>query len=171
MLQAQAQTTLGPPFSLRWQTLLAIVQTLNDSYTQNHASVAGGAMFSSDIKTTHVLCLPDGAAPASEHQAGCSSPAWGGNTAVYEYDLAYPPHQLLVTTQDLLNYVSNGLDTLPMVVQAQDQAGTAVIMGMYVCIIVTIAVIMITLNLSTLINSAPNDFCMHVIGQETFCSC
>lgn len=109
----------------------SLVQTVNDSYAQNHASVAGGAMFSSDYHMTSVLCLPDSVPPASERQAGCSMPAWEGNTAGYGHNIAYPPSQLLVTSQDFLSYVSNGLDTLPMVVRAHDQAGADVIVGMH----------------------------------------
>lgn len=103
----------------------------NNSYMNNTAIVAGGAIFSSDLTTTNRLCSPYSLLQLSDRQPGCGTSAWQDNSAGYGSSVAYPPSKLLIDAQPFLTYVSNSLDTLPMTVQAQDEAGTHVRIGMF----------------------------------------
>lgn len=102
----------------------------NDNYINNKATIAGGAIFSTDWNTTNSLCSPYSLLQLSDQQPGCGITAWRNNSAGYGSSLAYPPSKLLLDAPPILTYVSNSLDTLPMSVMALDQAGTRVDLGM-----------------------------------------
>ena len=111
----------------------SVINSTYDTFIANNASIAGGAIFSTDINSTHVTCLPvggDDSTPESVPlQLGCSSPAWQGNTAWYGPAMGYIPSNISVTPATFPHYVSNGSDTLSMIVHAQDQAGNIVKTG------------------------------------------
>ena len=108
----------------------SILTSTNDTYINNTAVVAGGAIFSADLNTTMSLCSPYSLQQLSIQQPTCGTSAWQNNSAGYGSSLAFPPSKLLIDAPSFLAYVSNSLDTLPMMVRAQDQAGTHVI-GMF----------------------------------------
>ena len=109
----------------------SMLVSTNDTYRNNSAGVAGGALFSSDLNTTNRLCSPYSLVQLSAQQPGCGISAWHNNSAGYGSSVAYPPSKLLIDAPLFLTYVSNSLDTLPMTVQVQDQAGSHVSIGMF----------------------------------------
>ena len=130
----------GQGSSYQWAPILPLLAdaagncsmlvSTNDNYTNNQATIAGGAIFSTDWNTTNSLCSPYSLLQLSEQRPGCGISAWQNNSAGYGSSLAYPPSKLLLNAPPFLTYVSNSLDTLPMSVWALDQAGTRVDLGM-----------------------------------------
>ena len=109
----------------------SMLVSTNNKYINNKAVIAGGAIFSSDLNTTNRLCSPYSLLQLSDQQPGCGVSTWQNNSAGYGSSVAYPPSKLLVSAPPFLTYVSNSLETLPMSVQAQDQAGAHVSIGMF----------------------------------------
>lgn len=107
---------------------------MNNTFTGNNASRAGGAIYATHLNSTAVTCSESLASLPAPQPLGCNTPAWRDNHAATGYgnNVAYPPGTIMVNVASFPEYVSNGLTPLPMVVRAQDQASSNVTLGMLI---------------------------------------
>ena len=107
----------------------SLLVSVADTFQSNFASLAGGALFSTDTASTTIACSTT-ATPAGNQT--CGGPMWSGNAVGidgYGAQAAFLPASIAVLAGPMDNYVSNGLATLPMTIHVQDQAGGRVTIG------------------------------------------
>lgn len=92
--------------------------------------MAGGAIFSTDLRSSRLACTPN--TPVSNSSLDCAAPLWLDNKVGpqgYGSGVAFPPARILVESDDFLSYDSDGKTQLPMQITIRDQGNTVVTSG------------------------------------------
>ena len=121
----------------------SVIISTGDTYEQNFATSAGGALFSTAMNTTLVTCPnPSSQLVPALQEVGltCANPTWSNKTVSedpsqpgYGPTQAFLPAQISVAPPNFVNHVSNGSSMLPMVVKVLDQADQFVTTGGATC--------------------------------------
>ncbi|DBA86046.1 TPA: hypothetical protein ACH3X1_005573 [Trebouxia sp. C0004] len=118
-----------------------LVRSVGDSFVGNQASVAGGAVYATDMATLQMSCssgLP------SNNITGCSKPAWDDNAVQalvqspnaeqggshgYGGVMAYPPFSITLDGEPDMLYISDGITLFNITARVHDIAGNLVTAG------------------------------------------
>ena len=118
----------------------SIIASANNSFHDNSAQKAGGALFLSDLGSAHFNCTaqaqPVASAQLNNADKICPNDDWTGNTVSanqsapgYGSILAALPASMKVSAPALDSYISDGSPTPAIAINLYDQAGTLVTTG------------------------------------------
>ena len=144
---------LAPDLAALAGTCSYFVANVNN-FSGNHADIAGGVMYSSNISTTQLACTTNGSQQTPS--TGCMQWSTLSNTVGaegvvgYGPGLAFPPAEMIFggssSNHRQISYISDGSSRVPMpLVNVLDQAGNTVkMLGLSANVSVT--------NVSSLVN-------------------
>ncbi|DBA69633.1 TPA: hypothetical protein ACH3X2_012695 [Trebouxia sp. C0005] len=123
-----------PPISNSCSAVRSI--GLTNVLDDNHADIAGGAVYATDKASLDFTCL---SGLPGDDTTGCPSPAWDGNTVGpsqesapllgYGDGLAYAPHSIHLAGPSFVSYTSDGTNALEFLLWVTDIAGQNVTAG------------------------------------------